>query len=138
MSADHHRVRDFVVTELARRAAPLPPGLIAEKLELAADRVSVILDELEKHLTFLVRNAEGAVTWAFPVTVDETPHHATFTTGEEALFALSGRRDRDALRARAPEAGSAGGHLPNGVRPLRAAVADQGGQRAEMCRRGRS
>ena len=83
MSADHHRVRDFVVTELQRRAAPLPPGLIAERLELAADRVSVILDELEKHLTFLVRNAEGAVTWAFPVTVDETPHRARFTTGED-------------------------------------------------------
>jgi hypothetical protein len=84
MSADHHRVRDFVVTELPRRAAPLPPGLIAEKLGLAADRVSAILDELEKHLTFLVRNAQGAVTWAFPVTVDETPHQAAFTTGEEA------------------------------------------------------
>jgi hypothetical protein len=84
MSADHHRVRDFVVTELARQGAPLAPGLIAEKLGLAADRVSVILDELEKHLTFLVRNAEGAVTWAFPVTADETPHQAAFTTGEEA------------------------------------------------------
>jgi hypothetical protein len=83
MSADHHRVRDFVVTELQRRAAPLPPGVIAEKLDLAADRVGTILDELEKHLTFLVRNEEGAVTWAFPVTVDETPHRARFTTGEE-------------------------------------------------------
>jgi len=83
MSAEHHRVRDFVVTELPRRAAPLPPGLIAKKLGLPADRVGVILDELEKHLTFLVRNAAGAVTWAFPVTVDETPHRATFTTGEE-------------------------------------------------------
>ena len=83
MSADHHRVRDFVVTELRRRAAPLPPGLIAEKLELAPARVGTVLDELERHLTFLVRNAEGAVTWAFPVTVDETPHRARFTTGEE-------------------------------------------------------
>jgi hypothetical protein len=83
MSADHHRVRDFVVTELRRQAAPLPLWLIAEKLGLPADRVAVILDELEKHLTFLVRNAAGAVTWAFPVTVDETPHRARFTTGEE-------------------------------------------------------
>jgi hypothetical protein len=83
MSPDHHRVRDFVVTELRRQAAPLPPCLIAEKLGLAADRVGTILDELEKHLTFLVRNAAGAVTWAFPVTVDETPHRARFTTGEE-------------------------------------------------------
>jgi hypothetical protein len=46
--------------------------------------VVTILDELEAHLTFVFRNEAGAVTWAYPVTVDETPHHATFSTGEEA------------------------------------------------------
>jgi len=84
MSAQHHRVRDFVVTELSRAGAPLVPEVIAEKLELPLDRVAAILAELEKHLTFLVRNAAGAVTWAYPVTVEQTPHHATISTGEEA------------------------------------------------------
>ena len=84
MSAEHHRVRDFVVTELSRADAPLAAGVIAEKLELPLGRATAILDELEKHLTFLVRNADGAVTWAYPVTVDRTPHRATLTTGEEA------------------------------------------------------
>ena len=84
MSADHHRVRDFVVTELPRVAAPLSPDLIARKLSLSIDRVTAMLGELERRLTFLFRNAEGAVTWAYPVTVDETPHHGTFSTGEHA------------------------------------------------------
>jgi hypothetical protein len=84
MSTDHHRVRDFVVTELPRVAAPLSPDLVARKLSLSIDRVNAMLEELERHLTFLYRNAEGAVTWAYPVTVDETPHHATFNTGEHA------------------------------------------------------
>jgi hypothetical protein len=84
MSPEHHRVRDFVVTELSRAGAPLAAGVIAEKLELPLGRVTTILDELEKRRTFLVRNAEGAVTWAYPVTVDRTRHHATLTTGEEA------------------------------------------------------
>ena len=84
MSEDHHRVRDFVVTELPRAGAPLPPESIAEKLDLAVPRVRSVLDELEKHLTFLFRNDRGAVTWAYPVTVDETPHRASFGTGEEA------------------------------------------------------
>jgi hypothetical protein len=84
MSAEHHRVRDFVVTELSRAGAPLPAGVIADELELPLDRLTAILDELEKHLMFLVRNADGAVTWAYPVTVDQTPHRATLTTGEEA------------------------------------------------------
>ena len=84
MSEDHHRVRDFAVTELPRAGTPLAPEGIAEQLGLGVDRVRVILAELEKRLTFLVRNAHGSVTWAYPVTVDETPHRASFSTGEAA------------------------------------------------------
>ena len=84
MSEDHHRVRDFVVTELPRAGSPLPPESVAGGLDLDVTRVTSILDELEQHLTFLFRNDEGAVTWAYPVTVDETPHRASFSTGEEA------------------------------------------------------
>ena len=84
MSDDHHRVRDFVVTELPRHGAPLPPEAISEALGLARPRVESILNELERHLTFLFRSKGDAVTWAYPVTVDETPHHARFSTGEEA------------------------------------------------------
>jgi len=82
MSEDHHRVRDLAVVELPRAGEPLPPELFAEKLSLPLARVKVILDELERHKTFLFRNAAGAVTWAYPVTVDSTPHHITFSTGE--------------------------------------------------------
>lgn len=84
MSEEHHAVRDFVVTELPRVGVPLTPEIIGARLDLAVDRVTAILGQLERHLTFLFRNAEGAVTWAYPVTVDKTPHHATFSTGEEA------------------------------------------------------
>lgn len=84
MSEDHHRVRDCAVLELARRGAPLPPAAIAAQLGLPVDRVQAILDQLERRLTFIVRNADGNVTWAYPVTVDETPHRAAFSTGEEA------------------------------------------------------
>jgi hypothetical protein len=84
MSDDHHRVRDFVVLELPRAGAPLAPQAIAEALDLPIDRVGSILDELERHLTFLFRNERGEVSWAYPVTVDETPHRAVFSSGEEA------------------------------------------------------
>ena len=85
MTEDHHRVRDFAVLELPRRGAPLSPGAIAEALELPPPRVLALLDDLEAHLTFLFRNDRGEVTWAYPVTVAETPHHAAFSTGEEAF-----------------------------------------------------
>jgi hypothetical protein len=82
MSEDHHRVRNFVVTELPRVAKPLSPEFIGRELSLPLTRVTGILDELERHMTFLFRNEEGAVAWAYPVTVDPTPHHVSFSTGE--------------------------------------------------------
>jgi hypothetical protein len=84
MSEDHHRVRDFTVLELARSGMPLAPESIAEALDLSVPRVVSILEELEEHMTFVYRGDQRRVTWAYPVTVDETPHHASFSTGEEA------------------------------------------------------
>ena len=87
MSEEHHRVRNFVVRELPGAGEPLSPGFIAERLDLTIDRVAAILDELEKQMTFLFRDARGSVAWAYPVTVDTTPHHVTFGSGEQVFSA---------------------------------------------------
>jgi hypothetical protein len=81
-SEEHHLVRYFAVRELPRLGKPIQPELISQELRLSLDRVSSILDDLERNLFFLVRNEQGAVSWAFPVTVDPTPHHLAFSTGE--------------------------------------------------------
>ena len=78
MTVDHHKVRDFVVREMPRIAKPIPPELIAQSLNMELEQVIPILDELEKKLTFLYRNEEGAVVWAYPVTVTQTPHRISF------------------------------------------------------------
>ncbi len=82
MSADHHRVRDFVVLEIPKTGKPLSPGCIARALGLPTNRVGSILDDLEKHMTFLFRNSRGDVEWAYPVTAASTPHHMAFSSGE--------------------------------------------------------
>ena len=82
MSTDHQRVRDFVVLEIPKTGKPLSPACIAQALSLPTDRVGVILDELEQHLTFLFRNSQGEVEWAYPVTAASTPHHIAFSSGE--------------------------------------------------------
>jgi len=87
MTADHHRVRNFVVSELPKAGAPLPPELIAARLDLALEGVVAILNDLEKHMTFLFRNPQGAVEWAYPVTVALTPHKVTFSSGEKLYAA---------------------------------------------------
>ncbi len=83
MTEDHHLIRYFVVKEIPRLAKPIPPQRIAEKLDLPLSKTNGILDDLEKHLFFLVRNDNGEVLWAYPVTADQTPHQLTFSTGEE-------------------------------------------------------
>ena len=82
MTPDHHRVRDFVVTELPIAGRPLPPELIAARLNLPLDRTIAILDDLERRLTFLFRDETGAVVWAYPVTAAKTPHRFTANTGD--------------------------------------------------------
>ena len=87
MTDDHHRVRDFVVREMPRIGEPILPGVIGQSLNLVPDILIPILDELEEKLTFLFRNQRGAVTWAYPVTVEKTPHSITFSTGEQIYAA---------------------------------------------------
>jgi hypothetical protein len=87
MTQDHHRIRDFVVMELPQVGKPLSPEFIAETLSLPLARVIGILDDLERHMTFLFRNEQGAVTWAYPVTAEATPHHVTFSSGEQIYAA---------------------------------------------------
>jgi hypothetical protein len=82
MSEDHHLVRNFVVRELPRQGRPIPLAEISEALKLNRTRTKSIVEDLEKNLFFLVRGDGSEVSWAFPVTADETGHHLAFSTGE--------------------------------------------------------
>ena len=87
MTAEHHKIRDFVVRELPQFGKPIPPETIAQSLNMEPEQVITILNELEKKLTFLYRNEDGAVEWAYPVTAAQTPHRVTFSTGEQIYAA---------------------------------------------------
>jgi hypothetical protein len=87
MEREHHIVRDFVVREMPRHDKPLPPRHIAQATGLDLPRVSAVLADLEKNLFFLVRDAEGSVSWAFPVTTFRTRHRLEFSTGEHTSAA---------------------------------------------------
>ena len=87
MTPDHQLVRDFVVREMPRINKPISPEAISAAVQLPLERVRSILDELEHSMTFLFRDPAGAVTWAYPVTVDKTPHQVTFSSGEKLYAA---------------------------------------------------
>lgn len=82
MSADHHRVRNFLVIEIPRIGKPLSPEDISEKLRIQLEKVIPILDDLEKHMKFLFRRDGINVSWAYPVTTEDTPHRVAFSSGE--------------------------------------------------------
>ncbi|HYL98075.1 MAG TPA: hypothetical protein VEZ90_03900 [Blastocatellia bacterium] len=87
MTADHHRVRSYVVQQLPKSATAITPRQISRALSLPVPSVNSILEDLERNLFFLVRDGEGRVAWAFPVTVEPTPHRLKFSTGEETYAA---------------------------------------------------
>ena len=87
LSEEIRLIHHFVVKELPSSGKPLSPELISDRLSLHMDQVKDALDYLEKRLTFLFRNENGEVTWAYPVTVEKTPHKITFDTGEKVYAA---------------------------------------------------
>jgi hypothetical protein len=87
LTEDHRKVHHFIVRDLPLHGKPMSPDHVAGGLNLPVEQVAAILQELEDHMTFLYRNEEGAVVWAYPVTVEETPHHLTFSTGEKIYAA---------------------------------------------------
>ena len=87
MTGDHHRIRYFVVKELVDKQKPIQPESISNELNIPLAQVRDILEELERELTFLVRDEQGAVIWAYPVTVVPTPHRLNFSTGERVYAA---------------------------------------------------
>ena len=83
MTAAHRRVRDAAVLWLPKnRRQPLSVRQLSRATALPERDVDRILDELQRHLFFLVRNRRGDVAWAFPVTSDRTAHQLTFNSGE--------------------------------------------------------
>jgi hypothetical protein len=82
MSHDHHLVRNFVVREIPRLGRAISLSEISHALRLGQTRTKSIVEDLEKNLFFLVRDSGAEVSWAFPVTAEETGHHLVFSTGE--------------------------------------------------------
>jgi hypothetical protein len=87
MTEEHRRVHHCVVRELPVLGKPLSPEFVAKKIDLRVERVESIFDDLEKNMTFLFRNTKREVAWAYPVTVDQTPHRVTFSSGEQLYAA---------------------------------------------------
>lgn len=83
LDPDTRRVHHYVVANMPATGGPVGPEKAARDLGLPLERVNSIMAGLEKRMTFLWRNEMGEAIWAYPVTVEKTPHAITFDTGEK-------------------------------------------------------
>jgi hypothetical protein len=81
LDPDERRVQHFAVREIPRRREAIGPEVLAAELDLSLDQVSLILDELERRMTFLCRRGGEDVVWAYPVTAEKTPHKVRIDGG---------------------------------------------------------
>jgi hypothetical protein len=75
-------LRRAAVLRVVATGRPAPPDALARDIGAPLREVAAALADLERRLFFLVRDAGGEVSWAFPVTADVTPHHLSFSSGE--------------------------------------------------------
>ena len=81
LEPDERRVQHFAVREIPLRRQAIAPEAFAAELDLSLDEVSLILDELERRMTFLCRRGGQDVNWAYPVTAAKTPHQVRIDGG---------------------------------------------------------
>jgi hypothetical protein len=82
LEPDERRVQHFAVREIPRRRVAIAPEVFAAELDLPLERVGLILDKLERHMTYLCRRGGEDVVWAYPVTAEKTPHQVRMDGGE--------------------------------------------------------
>lgn len=82
-SAEKRALHHFVVRELPRKGEALSLEFISEQLGMPLNRTARLVDELERDKTFLYRLNSDRINWAYPVSVDDTPHRVLFSTGEQ-------------------------------------------------------
>jgi len=82
LSEEERKVHHFVVRKMASVDEPIKAQLVAEETGFTVDEVEKAIDKLESLKTFLYRSDGRGIDWAYPLSLDDTGHRMTVTTGE--------------------------------------------------------
>jgi hypothetical protein len=80
---EHRSIYRLALKHLAETATPLEIIDAAALLNLTIDQAEEITGDLEKHTGLAVRNANGTILSAYPVTLEKPYYHLILTTGKE-------------------------------------------------------
>jgi len=87
LSEEERQVHYFVVKKMAVAKEPITAELVSEELGIEVNRVEEIIDKLEGLKTFLYRSDGKGINWAYPLSLDNTGHEITASTGERFFAA---------------------------------------------------
>ena len=87
LSEDERKVHHFIVKTMAVITEPITARLVSEELGLELGMVENTIDKLEKMKTFLYRSDGLGIDWAYPLSLDNTGHRMTASTGERFFAA---------------------------------------------------
>ena len=82
LTDEERRVHHFVVRKMASVEEPIKAELVAKETGLPADEVERAIEKLESLKTFLYRSDGKGIDWAYPLSLDDTGHRMTVSTGE--------------------------------------------------------
>lgn len=80
---EERKVHHFIVSKMAVAKEPITSGLVAGELGLPQEIVEETIDKLEDMKTFVFRSDGKGIDWAYPLSLNNTGHKLTVSTGEE-------------------------------------------------------
>jgi hypothetical protein len=83
LSEEEQKVHHFVVKKMADVQEPITAEFISEELGISLKTVVKIIEKLEVLKTFLYRSDGTGINWAYPLSLDNTGHRVTVSTGEQ-------------------------------------------------------
>ena len=87
LSIEERRIHHFIVRKMAVVTEPITVELVSGELGLDLETVKNTIDKLEEMKTFLFRSDGLGVDWAYPLSLDNTGHLMTASTGERFFAA---------------------------------------------------
>ena len=87
LSEEERKIHHFIVKKLTVTQKHITTDIVGEALDVPVNSVEKIVDKLEAMKTFLYRSDGKGIDWAYPLSLEDTGHEITVSTGERFFAA---------------------------------------------------
>jgi len=87
LSEEERRIHHYVVVKMADAKQSITAESVSNELNLPVHRVEKIINKLEAMKTFFYRSDGKGINWAYPLSLENTGHTMTSSTGERFFAA---------------------------------------------------